>query len=297
MGKRGVRRSDASGERGTSPRTNATASNATTNTASPTGFFSGAIAGAVVVLAVLKSAGVLTWPGAPHDTPGTTGWSSSSAKGASTGHSRGASGRDGSSSSSSDAHADHMGGRDRARDAERVAEILAENRALRRTNPVGARDQLRMLLAASPLLPPASDARRRVFDALADTHAHLRNHSEAYTAHTQSATIVEQWVAAERARSGGGVSVRLVHEQIVARVQMATDLYLSFRFDEALALTADALSMEPPPAARRVLHKLESTVFECKGDFVSALQRFEEALRHAGPENGAADIEETKQVC
>jgi tetratricopeptide (TPR) repeat protein len=244
---------------------------------------SGAIAGAVVVIAVLASAGVLTWPGASRG--GNDGGDVGSGRRGGGGSGGGGGGEGGPAE----------GGRDRGRDLERLAEILAENRRLRRTNPFGARDQLRMLLAVSPLLPPASDERRRVFDALAETHAHLRNHTEAYAAHAQSATIVEQWAAAERARKGG-VNVRLVHEQIVSRVQMATDLYQSFRFDEALALTTDALSMEPPPAARRVLHKLESTVFECKGDFISALQRFEEALRHAGPENNAANIEETKQV-
>jgi tetratricopeptide (TPR) repeat protein len=163
--------------------------------------------------------------------------------------------------------------------AARLGTLLEGNARLRRTNPLGARDQLRMLLAASPLVPPQSDARRRVFDQLGETYAQLRNHTEAHAAHAQSHAIVEGWARSEHAKTGG-VNRRLVNEMIISQVQLATDLYLMGKFDEALKLSGTAMQLQPPPGANRVLLKLEATIFECKGDFVSALQRLEEALKN-----------------
>eukprot|EP00038_Savillea_parva_P011190 m.195720 g.195720 ORF g.195720 m.195720 type:complete len:514 (-) comp19607_c0_seq1:61-1602(-) len=174
-------------------------------------------------------------------------------------------------------------------DAARLNTLLEENLKLRQSNPAGARDQLRLLLAVSPLTPPGSDERRRVFDQLADTHAHLRNHSEAYVAHRQSFAIVESWARAEHAATGQ-LSRRMANEIIIAQVQLASDLYLSGQYDHALELSSKALQLQPPAAAQRVLLKLESTIHECKGDFVSALQRLEEALKLGK----AADTDEVK---
>eukprot|EP00035_Acanthoeca_spectabilis_P033992 m.26449 g.26449 ORF g.26449 m.26449 type:complete len:505 (+) comp6310_c0_seq1:74-1588(+) len=179
---------------------------------------------------------------------------------------------------------------DSVRDAARLTTLLKENAQIRRKNPTGARDQLRMLLASSPLVPPQSEARRKAFDQLAETYSHLRNHSLAYAAHLQSHTIVEGWARNEHARTGA-VNRRLMNELIISQVQLSTDLYLVGQYERALELTGKALQLQPPDAAKRVLLKLESTIFECKGDFVTALQRLEEALSR----EEAFDADESKK--
>jgi hypothetical protein len=68
----------------------------------------------------------------------------------------------------------------------------------------------------------------------------------------------------------------LTAERLQLQAQIATDLYQTFQYDEAATITARLIEQEGTPApALRVLYMLEATIYECRGDTVSALQRYE----------------------
>eukprot|EP00040_Diaphanoeca_grandis_P000702 m.16234 g.16234 ORF g.16234 m.16234 type:complete len:492 (-) comp10944_c0_seq1:245-1720(-) len=66
----------------------------------------------------------------------------------------------------------------------------------------------------------------------------------------------------------------------VSYIAVATDLYQTHQFEKALKLVDKVVnSLNLPQAAMQVMMKLQSTIFECKGDFLTALQLFEQAMK------------------
>jgi tetratricopeptide (TPR) repeat protein len=113
--------------------------------------------------------------------------------------------------------------------------------------------------------------------AAGDLYARLKDHARAYEFH-------------RRALEAGGPAVSLA-DIALSSVVLAEDLYLSFQFDEALALLARVASLPKlPPPALGVVRKMESTIHECRGDAVTALHLLEEALRLSGSPSTGSDL-------
>lgn len=157
-----------------------------------------------------------------------------------------------------------------------VPGLLRRHAELARRDPLAAVAQLRVVLATNPAkeLGPVSLGRHAVLNALGDVLGTTKQFDLAYEQHLRAFQILEYVSRSPKAPPSAAV------ELLVAQAQLATDLYQSFRFNEALTITSKLLQQPAVPGvAQRVLYKLESTIYECKGDVVSALQRFEAAMK------------------
>ena len=167
-----------------------------------------------------------------------------------------------------------------------VPDLLRRHAELARRDPLAAVAQLKLVLATNPAreLRPGTMGRHAVLNALGDALGTVKQFDLAYEQHLRAFQILEFASRSPQAPPS------LATELLVAEAQLASDLYQSFRFDEALAITGKLLRQSSVPGvAQRVLYKLESTVYECRGDIVSALQRFEAAMK-IEPANDFSDL-------
>ena len=117
------------------------------------------------------------------------------------------------------------------------------------------------------------------------------SHIKLYRAATAAHRLA--WAMLQLGQEAGGAAAAGPAELISGAAALASALYADFQFAEALELLGQVqqLAARLPAAAQAVLARLESTVHECRGDFVSALYHFETAVRLKPPGQEAADLQ------
>eukprot|EP01052_Picozoa_sp_SAG31_P036092 SAG31_NODE_4451_length_3220_cov_5.866709_3_plen_478_part_00 len=114
---------------------------------------------------------------------------------------------------------------------------------------------------------------------------HIKMHNAAAVAHRLAWLFIQLQQPSEQSHGSA--------EIVTAAAALASALYADFQFTEALGLLQQVspLVASLPNAAQAVVSRLESTIHECRGDFVSALYHLEHSqkLRLA---NDAGDLQE-----
>eukprot|EP01048_Picozoa_sp_COSAG05_P004555 COSAG05_NODE_250_length_12887_cov_28.030810_4_plen_733_part_00 len=191
---------------------------------------------------------------------------------------------------------------------------LEHARSLRHSNPAAALAEYRaVLLRVGVELPHGDDYRRRRGTVVArppkklprkSAQLHLlasaiEEAAEIFTSLQQHASALATQQTAHRLRKRAltqGPPPRpeqqatAAGELAMSSAALASAYGKEFRFEEALQTLREAepLHRALPQPAVSVLIKLESTLHECAGDFVSALQRYETAERLSGGGGGSA---------
>lgn len=145
--------------------------------------------------------------------------------------------------------------------------------------PFLARDILKSALqeeaALQSQLGRPWEPRRKVLVKLGEQYRYLKQPGKAFETHKEAHRLLTL-----------GPLGSDVTEVAVSFVTLATCLYLDHKFDEALqTVSAISSTVELPPPAAAVVLKLESTIYECKSDFITALQRLEQAHKIQAPAN------------
>jgi hypothetical protein len=146
--------------------------------------------------------------------------------------------------------------------------VLMEGKALQSTGTHGMAKALTLYRDALQQIVDKG-VRKDVLDAAAALTRKLKLHDEGFRYHQEMLQIKGELGA-------------IPESYLVSFVQMATDAYLGFHFDRALEALRDAYShLGEAVSAEGValIRKMESTIYECKGDYATAIKRMEEGTK------------------